>query len=80
MAEGVNVRFPEKLREFVEERTNGFYGSVSEYIGELVRRDFEAEEARKWSWLKSEITPGLTAGEEEFVAVHPEDVINRNRQ
>lgn len=80
MAEGVNVRFPEKLREFVEERTNGFYGSVSEYIREWVRRDFEAEEARKWSWLKSEVTPGPAAGEEEFVTVHPEDVINRDRQ
>ena len=43
MAEGVNLRFSEKLREFVEELTYGLYGSASEYLRELVRRDYEAE-------------------------------------
>lgn len=78
MADGVNVRFPEKLREFVEERSQGLYGSASEYIRELVRRDYEAEEAKKWAWLKSELVPGITAGEEVFVAVSADDVIRRN--
>lgn len=80
MAEGVNVRLPEKLREFVEERSSGLYGSVSEYIRELVRRDYEAEEARKWSGLRGEITPGLLAGDHEFETVSAEDVIARNRR
>ena len=80
MAEGVNVRFPEKLRDFVEERSSRLYGSASEYIRDLVRRDFEAEEARKSAWLKSELAPGMAADEKEFQAVTADDVIKRNRE
>ena len=80
MAEGVNVRFPEKLRLFVEERTNGLYGSASEYIRELVRRDYEAEEARRLALLKSELAGGMNASEDEFETISADDVISRNRE
>ena len=79
MAEGVNVRFPEKLRDFVEERSSGLYGSASEYIRDLVRRDFEAEESRKSAWLKSELAPGIAADDKEFHTVTADEVIKRNR-
>jgi antitoxin ParD1/3/4 len=80
MAEGVNVRFPEKLRKFAEERANGLYGSVSEYVRDLVRRDYEQEELRKWAWLEGELSSGMEAGEEEFQVLCAEDVIRRKRQ
>lgn len=79
MAEGVNVRFPEKLREFVEERTDGLYGSASEYIRELVRRDYEAEEAKRFERLRRELAPGMQAADDEFIHVSVDDVIKRNR-
>jgi antitoxin ParD1/3/4 len=79
MAEGLNVRLPEKLRAFVEERANGLYGSASEYIRELVRRDFEREESRRWAWLENELASGMKADESAFSAVSADDVIDRNR-
>ncbi len=49
MAEGVNVRFSGALKRFVEHRSSddGLYSSVSEYIRDLVRRDYEADEGKK---------------------------------
>ena len=80
MAEGVNVRFPEKLRDFAEERAKGLYGSVSEYVRDLVRRDYEREEARKWAWLEGELGAGLAAGDDAFQELSVEDLITRNRK
>lgn len=77
MAEGINVRLTDKLRSFVESRTgeNGLYGSASEYIRDLIRRDYEQEEAYKWKQLLSELQPGLEADEDDFVIFDPEDII-----
>jgi antitoxin ParD1/3/4 len=80
MAEGVNVRFPEKLRDFAEERAKGLYGSVSEYVRDLVRRDYEQEEARKWAWLEGELSSGMKAEDEEFQTLCAEDVMRRNQE
>jgi len=70
MAEGINVRFAGELQRFIhEERVNdgaGLYGSVSEYIRDLVRRDYKREEQRKWQALRNELRPGATAGESAF--------------
>lgn len=79
MAEGVNVRFPAKLRDFVEERADGYYSSASEYIRALVRRDYEAEEAKRFGMLRSELTAGMEADAEVFIPVSVDDVIRRNR-
>ena len=39
----MNISVPEKMRKFIEFRTETLdYGSVSEYIRELVRRDQQA--------------------------------------
>jgi len=79
MAEGVNVRFPEKLRAFAEERAKGLYGSVSEYVRDLVRRDFEEEEARRWAWLEGELDAGMAAEDAAFQAVDVDDLVRRKR-
>lgn len=69
MSEGVNVRFSGALQRHVQERASGsgLYCSASEYIRDLVRRDFEKEEARRWSWLRRELSAGANADESEFV-------------
>lgn len=53
MTEGVNVRITGKLRRFIEEQTspNGLYESASEYVRDLIRRDYQRLEERKWSWF-----------------------------
>jgi antitoxin ParD1/3/4 len=77
MAEGVNVRFAGELQKFIRSRVgeSGLYGSASEYLRDLVRRDYEREEQRKWSWLRSELMPGLKANETEFVAIDAGKII-----
>ncbi len=77
MAEGVNVRITGKLRRFVEEQasSNGLYESASEYVRDLIRRDYKRQEERKWSWLMDQLRPGMEADESEFVPLEPEEII-----
>jgi antitoxin ParD1/3/4 len=82
MAEGVNVRFAGELQRFIRNRTgaSGLYGSASEYIRDLVRRDYEREEQRKWLWLRQELTAGAEAAETEFVALDANAIIAEARK
>ena len=77
MAENINVRLPEKLRSFVREQTSGdgVYDSTSEYVRDLIRRDYERLEALKWQKLEVVLRPGLDADESEFRAMDRKDVI-----
>ena len=77
MAEGVNVRFAGELHRFIQERTkdSGLYASASEYIRDLVRRDYEREEKRKWVWLRQELKAGAVAPEGDFVPLDADSLI-----
>jgi len=77
MAEGVNVRITGKLRRFIEEQAspNGLYESASEYVRDLIRRDYQRQEERKWSWLMDQLRPGMNADESEFVPLDAEEII-----
>ena len=77
MAEGVNARITGNLRKFTEEQagSNGLYESASEYVRDLIRRDYQRQEERKWSWLMDQLRPGLQADESEFVPLDPEEII-----
>ena len=79
MAEGINVRFAGPLQQFIHERTgdSGLYGSASEYIRDLVRRDYEREEKRKWSWLREELKAGANADENQFVPLDAATVLRK---
>ncbi|MEN1705336.1 MAG: type II toxin-antitoxin system ParD family antitoxin [Planctomycetota bacterium] len=81
MPDGVNVRLSGPLRRFIEERSGpeGTYESASEYIRDLVRRDFEREEERRWAKLVNELKPGMNAAESEFEAFDPEALIAEAR-
>jgi len=77
MSEGVNVRFAGKLQEFIRNRVDGsgLYSSASEYVRDLVRRDYEREEERKWAWLRNELEPGLKAADHDFVPLDANKII-----
>jgi len=77
MAEGINVRFAGELQRFVQSRTaaNGLYGSASEYIRDLVRRDYERTEQSNWSWLREELKTGAVADENEFVMLDASEIV-----
>jgi antitoxin ParD1/3/4 len=79
MAEGINVRFAGELQRFIQVRTGeaGLYGSASEYIRDLVRRDYEREEQRKWQALRLELKAGSEANESEFVPLSAESLITQ---
>jgi antitoxin ParD1/3/4 len=78
MAEGVNVRFAGELQRFIQERIggSGLYDSASEYIRDLVRRDYVHEEQRKWASLRQELKAGAEASERDFAPADAEDLIN----
>lgn len=42
----MNVSVPEALRDYAQSRSSRGFGSVSEYVRELIRRDREWDEAR----------------------------------
>jgi antitoxin ParD1/3/4 len=77
MAEGVNVRFSGPLKAWVEQRAGekGLYGSVSEYIRDLVRRDYEREESRRWDALHGELKEGLAAADSEFMPLDSAEIL-----
>ncbi|AHF93204.1 putative addiction module antidote protein, CC2985 family [Opitutaceae bacterium TAV1] len=82
MAEGINVRFAGELQRFIQNRVNGeagLYSSASEYIRDLVRRDYEHEEQRKWHALRQELKAGVEADESAFIPLNADDVIAQAR-
>ena len=57
----MNVSIPDKLKGWAESRVaEGRYSSTSDYVRDLVRRDQEAEEARRR--LRAAIDEGLASG------------------
>lgn len=79
MAEGINVRFAGTLQQFIHQRVSGsgLYSSASEYIRDLVRRDFEKEEERKSEWMREQLRAGAIADESEFVPLDADDLLQK---
>lgn len=58
----MNISIPEKLKGWAEQRVaEGRYSSTSDYVRDLIRRDEEAEEARRQ--LVAAIDEGLASPE-----------------
>jgi len=79
MAEGINVRFAGNLQQFIHQRVSGsgLYSSASEYIRDLVRRDYEREEERKSAWLREELMAGAQADESQFIPLDGEALLTK---
>lgn len=79
--ETMNIAIPGSLKQFVHERVSGGgYGSVSEYVRELIRAD-QKRAARER--IEAEILKGLDSGESvEMTADHwksiREEVLRRH--
>lgn len=69
MADTVTIRLSGPLRQFINERAGetGLYENASEYLRDLIRRDFEKEERRKWALLARELKPAMEADDSEYV-------------
>lgn len=82
MAEGINVRVTGKLRDFINRQIgeDGLYESASEYIRNLIRLDYERNEAQKWNWLHEQLSPGIKADESEFVNFNPDKIIAKAKK
>jgi antitoxin ParD1/3/4 len=60
----MNISIPDKLKGWAELRVaEGRYSSTSDYVRDLVRRDQEAEEARRR--LQAALDEGLASGTSE---------------
>lgn len=79
MAEGINVRFSGTLQQFIHDRVDGsgLYSSASEYIRDLVRRDLEREEERRWDGLRTELAHGLAAEESAFLLLNTTTLLQK---
>lgn len=79
MAEGINVRFAGTLQQFIHQRVggSGLYSSASEYIRDLVRRDYEKEEERKSEWLREQLRAGASADESEFIPLDADELLQK---
>jgi antitoxin ParD1/3/4 len=63
----MNVSLPEALRAFVEEQVaQRRYGTTSEYIRDLIRRDQERQHLRDLLLAGAASEPGPVAGREYF--------------
>ncbi len=56
----MNVSLPKQLRSFVSERARGRFGSASEYIRELIRKD---ERRAAEEQLEAKLLAGLESGD-----------------
>ena len=77
MSEGLTVQVPDKLQQFINKQVgpDGLYESADEYMRDLIRRDYQQHESRKWSMLADQLRPGMYARESDFVDFNPEEII-----
>lgn len=77
MSDSVNVRISGKLKHFILQQVGakGLYESASEYIRDLIRKDYYLQEKSKWDWLYNELKYGINAEESEFELFDPEKII-----
>ncbi len=64
----LNISLPDSMRQFVEEKINsGGYGTISEYVRELIRVDQRSEQSRFEAMIAESLNSGkpspLTKGD-----------------
>lgn len=67
----MNVSLPDELRAFVDEQVeDGHYGSTSEYVRALIRRDLDRQRLRALLLAGGESAPGPLADSAYFAGLH----------
>jgi len=66
----------------VERRSSGegLYNSVSEYIRDLVRRDYEREEEQRWELQHQELRTAMAAPDSDFVPLDAKELLAEARR
>ena len=63
----MNVSLPDELRSYIDEQVEGGrYGSTSEYVRELIRRDQDRQRLRTMLSSGAQSEPGPAADDEYF--------------
>lgn len=77
MAESVNVRISGKLKNFIMQQVGfgGMYESASEYVRDLIRKDYDQKEKTKWDMLYKQLESGMNANKNEFETFNPDEII-----
>jgi len=65
----MNVSLPDELKTFVDERVDSGYGSTSEYVRDLIRRDRDREQLRGLILDGANSGPGRIADDEYFTSL-----------
>ncbi len=66
----MNVSLPDELRSYVDEQVNdGGYGSTSEYVRDLIRRDKDRQQLRRVLLDGAASSPGPVADATYFASV-----------
>jgi antitoxin ParD1/3/4 len=66
----MNVSLPDEMRAFVDEQVNtGGYGSTSEYVRALIRRDQERQQLRRLLLDGAQSPPGSLADDTYFTTL-----------
>ncbi len=66
----MNVSLPDEMRSFVDEQVGqGRYGSSSEYVRELIRRDQDRQQLRELLLAGAGSDPGTVADDAYFASV-----------
>lgn len=75
----LTVRVSGALSEFVAQNVgdDGLYENISEYIRDLIRRDFERAEQEAFQALKAELTLAFAAPDEDFIPLDAAKIIAR---
>ena len=78
----LNVRIGGSLSEFVGQNVgdDGNYDNVSEYIRDLIRRDKDRIEERRFQSLKAELQQSFKQPDSEYVNLSAADIISRNAE
>ncbi len=77
----VTVRLNEVLSKAVAANVgeNGLYENVSEYIRDLIRRDWERLDRERFERLRIELQSAFSAPEDSYEELSAADIINRNK-
>ncbi len=65
----MNVSLPDELKSFVDKRVDSGYGSTSEYVRDLIRRDRERQQLRSLVLEGANSGPGRIADSEYFTSL-----------
>ena len=76
----MNISLPDELKQFVDAQVSEHgYGSTSEYLRDLVRRDKERKEQEAFERLKAELTRAFAVPEAAYRPLSAAAVIARNQ-